>query len=270
MALTLKNPHSVLAALETRPHDVVEVRLYSQAPGGAWDRVAELALANRIPVQRRAGRPEPFRKPQRKDKRDPRRFHRPPDLAERPPKFERTGAAEATVKERQPVELDDLFSGAAGRAGGHGIWLALDHLQDPHNVGAVFRTAAFFGVEGIVVTRDRSAPLNATVYDVASGGIEYVPFCVRPNLSQAFHKAKKSGVWVLGTDEDAAGDVAHIAHDRPWLVVLGSEEKGLRRLTRAECDETCRLTPRGPVQSLNVSVAAGILLATLVERAQGQ
>ena len=143
------------------------------------------------------------------------------------------------------------------------MWLALDQIQDTHNIGAIFRTAAFFGVEGLLLTRDRSAPLNATVYDVACGGIETVPFVVQTNLSRALEQAKRAGVWVLGSSEHAEQDVTEIERDRPWLLVLGNEEKGLRRLTLETCDAICRLTPRGKVGSLNVSVAAGVLTAML-------
>jgi 23S rRNA (guanosine2251-2'-O)-methyltransferase len=149
------------------------------------------------------------------------------------------------------------------RDGRYGLWLALDQIQDPHNVGAVFRTAAFFGIRGIVLTRDRSAPINATVYDVASGGMEHVPFSSLPNLSRAIEQAKEAGLWALGASEHAERDVSEIPHDRPWLLVLGNEEKGLRRLTFENCDDVCRLSARGSVGSLNVSVAAGVLMAIL-------
>ena len=144
-----------------------------------------------------------------------------------------------------------------------GLWLALDQIQDPHNVGAIFRTAAFFGIRGIIVTKDRSAPLSATAYDVASGGLECVPFAQPPNLSRALKQAKDAGLWVLGTSEHATRDLSEVDRDRPWLLVLGNEEKGLRRLTSEHCDELCRITPRGEIASLNVSVAAGVLMAAL-------
>ncbi|MCA9068093.1 MAG: RNA methyltransferase, partial [Planctomycetaceae bacterium] len=123
--------------------------------------------------------------------------------------------------------------------------------------------AAFFGVKGIIITKDRSAPLSATVYDVASGGVECVPFAQPPNLSRSLQQAKDAGVWVLGTLEHAERDLSEVDRDRPWLLVLGNEEKGLRRLTSEHCDELCRITPRGEIGSLNVSVAAGILISSL-------
>ena len=146
-------------------------------------------------------------------------------------------------------------------AGDHRLFLALDCLQDPHNVGAIFRTAAFFGVSGIVLTKDRSAPLNAAVYDVASGGLEYVPFSIQTNLSRALQMAKEVGLWGLGTSEHCDTDFRDIPLDRPWLLIVGNEEKGMRRLTAERCDMLCRIPPQSPVSSLNVSVAAGILIA---------
>jgi len=169
----------------------------------------------------------------------------------------------AIVRERPDVPLEELFANAATRADGHGLWLALDNLQDPHNVGAIFRTAAFFGLQGIVVTKDRSAPLSGVAYDVAAGGLEHVPFTIVPNLARAVAVAKESGLWVLGTSEHAADDVTQVDRGRPWLLIVGNEEKGMRRLTTEHCDCVCRIAPRGDVTSLNVSVATGILIATL-------
>jgi len=245
--LQLQNPHSVLAALEKRPEAVIEIRLSSRNPSGAWGKVVELAAQHRIRVVRGGSRREAGGQRQRE-----------PSAGSG-----RNGAAEAIVKEFDDVELEELFANANSRTDGHGLWLALDQIQDPHNVGAIFRSAAFFGVEGIIVTRDRSAPLNRVVYDVASGGVEYLPFSSQANLARTLEQAKKAGVWVLGASEHAETDVAEIQHDRPWLLVLGNEEKGLRRLTRDQCDLLCRLPARGAIKSLNVSVAAGVLMAAL-------
>jgi 23S rRNA (guanosine2251-2'-O)-methyltransferase len=165
------------------------------------------------------------------------------------------------VKEREGLPVESLWSDVANHP--HGVWLALDCLQDPHNLGAIFRTAAFFDVRGILVTRDRSAPMSSTVYDVASGGAEAVPFAIATNLATALKSAKDAGVWILGSSEKVARPVCEIPHDRPWLLVIGNEEHGLRRLTLDLCDEVCAIEPRGSVRSLNASVAAGILVATL-------
>jgi 23S rRNA (guanosine2251-2'-O)-methyltransferase len=237
--LTLTNPHSVLAAIATRPLDVFEVRVQRGGGNAAWQQVAERARQNGIAV-REASAPD-GRTGRHEDQRG------------------RAGGAQAQVRERRGVDLEALFRSDART----GVWLGLDQLQDPHNVGAVFRTAAFFGVKGIVLTRDRSAPLTAAVYDVASGGLEYVPFSEQTSLSRAIEAAKRSGMWVLGTSEHAAADAAQVDRQRKWLVLIGNEERGLRRLTLDSADEVCRIPPRGSIESLNVSVATGVLLAML-------
>lgn len=245
MSLELKNPHSVLAAIQTRPLDVFDIHLATEAPSPAWAEVLDVARANAIRVTR-VGRPSPRDRRGDKEGRE-------------------TGMS-ANVRERADVSLEQLFADSAARANGHGLWLALDNLQDPHNVGAIFRTAAFFGVQGIVVTKDRSAPLNGTVYDVAAGGVEHVPFTLVPNLARAVTFAKEAGVWVLGTSEHATDDVSQVDRERPWLLVVGNEEKGMRRLTTEHCDSVCRITPCGAVTSLNVSVATGVLIAALSQQ----
>lgn len=245
MALELRNPHSVLTVFEKRPSAVLDVQLSTSQPSPGWEAVATLASQHRIPVRRVDARKETRRRGRQDASKSAGRL----------------GTSMATVREHPDVSLDELFQSLDSKSGG--LWLALDQIQDPHNVGAIFRTAAFFGVKGIIITKDRSAPLSATVYDVASGGVECVPFAQPPNLSRALKQAKDAGVWVLGTSEHAERDLSEVDRDRPWLLVLGNEEKGLRRLTSEHCDELCRITPRGEIGSLNVSVAAGILIATL-------
>lgn len=237
--LTLRNPHSVLALLDARPTDLLDVRVPAEAGSKAWRDVAEQARARGIRVHA---------------------LEVPPSgVAERQRAGGRAGA-EADILPRKAEALASLFSGAASGD----RWIALDGVQDPHNVGAIFRTAAFFGVRGIVTTADRAAPLTAVVYDVASGGVEAVPHAVETNLRRALDAAKAAGIWVLGTSERAAKPLGAVSRDRPWLIVLGNEETGLRRLVLDSCDEVCAVPPSGSVvTSLNVSVTAGILLATL-------
>ncbi len=234
MALHLKNPHSILAVLQTRPQDVYEIRL-PEPVAGPWSRVRSSAaeIGVKLGGGNRASR--------------------------RQSRTGRARGAEAVVRERRAVTEQELFANVPET----GLWLALDRVQDPHNVGAIFRTAAFFGVRGILITRDRSAPLTDAVYDVASGGVEHVPFCFPANLGRALDLARKADLWILGASEHADTGLERIAADRPWLIVLGNEERGLRRLTLDKCDATCRIPSAGHVDSLNVSVAAGILMQRL-------
>lgn len=249
MSLVLHNPHSVLAALEKRPDAVIEVHTSPGLPSGAWQTVVDRAGKLNIPVVHEDASAQRRR----------RGSHQKDDGGTR------QGGSYGRIKELPGVFLDQLFDRPAEMENSHGLWLALEHIQDPHNVGAIFRTAAFFGVRGVVLTKDRSAALTATVYDVASGGLEYVPFAIETNLVRTLDVAKQQGLWILGASEHAPQDVSAIAHDRPWLLVVGNEEHGLRRLTQESCDEMCRLTPRGPLTSLNVSVATGCLIAALTE-----
>jgi 23S rRNA (guanosine2251-2'-O)-methyltransferase len=247
VAIHLRNPHSILATFERRPEAVIDVRLPAGPASDAWRDVEQLAKAHRVPVVRGATQGE-----------------RVGRRGQREAAGGRGGIAEATVKERPDVPPEVLFGNESeNKPVAPRLWLALDQLQDPHNVGAIFRTAAFFGVAGILLTRDRSAPLNGTVYDIASGALEVVPFSHPANLIHGVEIAKAAGLWVLGTSEHAERDVREVDRDRSWLLVLGNEERGLRRLTLDKCDETCRLTARGEIASLNASVAAGVLLALL-------
>lgn len=243
MSHVLRNPHSVIAALETRPKDVTEISLPGRGAEGAWAKVAQMAQSAGIPVKV-GGRKSGMRVGRN-------------NVEEESP---RMGMAEAVIREKPSISVEELFQNAPQRKQGKGLWLALDCLQDPHNVGAIFRAAAFFGVEGILMTHERSAPLTATVYDVASGGVEYVPFANPTNLQRAFEVAKEAGLWILGTSEHAHDDIRSIQRDRPWLLVVGNEERGLRRLTEESCDVMCRISGIGKVTSLNVSVATGIMI----------
>ena len=114
------------------------------------------------------------------------------------------------------------------------------------------------------MTAERSAPLSAAAYDVSSGGVEALPFVQGTNLQRAFEVAKDAGLWICGTSEHAKEGLASLVPDRPWLVVLGNEEKGMRRLTQEACDVLYAAKPRGSVTSLNVSVAAGVFLSRLL------
>ncbi|GJM23416.1 MAG: 23S rRNA (guanosine-2'-O-)-methyltransferase RlmB [Planctomycetota bacterium] len=255
--LALRNPHAVLAVIATRPADLVSVRLPAQGANAAWAEVATLAAACGVPVHRAAGagwgggghsgtdsaRGGKRGKPDRKSGRE--------------------GGAEADVLPREGLYPDELFADAASRDHGRGLWLAIDQVQDPHNLGALFRSAAFFGVQGVLLTSNRTAPLSAVAYDTASGGVEHVPFAYVTNLSRELQAVRDAGVWILGSDSEAKVRVDQVDRERPWLLMLGNEEKGLRRLSKEGCDEICRLPALGEIASLNVSVAGAVLMTCL-------
>ncbi len=118
-------------------------------------------------------------------------------------------------------------------------------------------------MKGIILTKDKSAPVNGTVCDVATGGVEYVPFSIVPNLAQAMQQAQKSDLWVLGTCERSKDNIRDVKLDRNWLLVMGNEGDGLRRLTRDTCDSLVSMPAAGKVPSLNVASATAACLTML-------
>ena len=165
------------------------------------------------------------------------------------------------------VTLDDVLEAPASAS--PLLLLVLDQVTDPHNLGACLRSADAFGVQAVVVPKDRAVGVNATVAKAASGAADTVPVVAVTNLARALRDLKDHGVWVIGAD--AGGESlfdADLAGPIAW--VLGAEGEGLRRLTRESCDRIVGIPLAGSVESLNVSVAAGICLyATAQARARG-
>lgn len=145
-------------------------------------------------------------------------------------------------------------------AGAPVLLLVLDGVTDPHNLGACLRSAEVAGADAVIVPKDKSAGLTPVVRKVACGAAEVMPFVRVTNLSRCLGALKQRGVWLYGADADAPSSL--FGHDLsgPVALVLGAEGRGLRRLTREQCDVLVSLPTRGTVSSLNVSVAAGICL----------
>jgi 23S rRNA (guanosine2251-2'-O)-methyltransferase len=146
------------------------------------------------------------------------------------------------------------------------LLLVLDGVQDPHNLGACLRTADAAGVDALVVPRDRAAGLTPTVRKVASGAAETVPVFTVTNLARALRTLKEAGVWLYGASDTADSSLYAADFSGPLALVLGSEGKGLRRLTQELCDFQVAIPMAGSVTSLNVSVAAGVLLFEAVRQ----
>ena len=140
------------------------------------------------------------------------------------------------------------------------LLLALDGVQDPHNLGACLRTADACGVLAVIVPRDRAAPLNATARKVAAGAAESTPVVTVTNLARTLGLLKGAGLWIAGADAHATQPAHEVDLTGPRVLVMGAEGSGLRQLTRRHCDWLVRLPNLGAVQSLNVSVATGMLL----------
>lgn len=156
-------------------------------------------------------------------------------------------------------DTDEVIDRARA-AGREPLLLVLDEVQDPHNVGACLRSADAFGADAVVIPRDRAAGAGSTVAKVASGAAETVPLIAVGNLARALDELKDRDVWILGADAEGAESLAQADLGGAIAWVLGAEGRGLRRLTRERCDRLVRIPIGGSVQSLNVSVAAGICL----------
>ncbi|AWL10898.1 23S rRNA (guanosine(2251)-2'-O)-methyltransferase [Saliniradius amylolyticus] len=144
--------------------------------------------------------------------------------------------------------------------------LVLDGVTDPHNLGACLRTADAAGVHAVVVPKDKSAKLTATVRKVACGAAEVVPLVQVTNLARTLKDIQQAGVWVVGTAGEAEQDIYQAKLTGPMALVMGAEGKGMRRLTREHCDELIKLPMAGSVSSLNVSVATGVCLFEVVRQ----
>ncbi len=159
---------------------------------------------------------------------------------------------------------------AALGAGERPFVLVLDGVQDPHNLGACLRTADASGALAVVIPKDRAVQMNATVRKVAAGAAETTPLAVVTNLARTLRLLKDAGLWIVGADAEAPKLAQEVDLAGPIVVVMGAEGAGLRQLTRETCDLLVRLPQQGSVESLNVSVATGMLLyEALRQRLEG-
>ena len=156
----------------------------------------------------------------------------------------------------QTHSLDDLLDAVEGPP----LLLALDGVTDPHNLGACLRVADGAGVHAVVAPKDHAVGLNATVAKVASGAAETVPYLMVTNLARSLNELKERDIRIIGTSDDAPITLYEADLKGPLALVLGAEGKGMRQLTRKTCDLLVRIPMRGAVESLNVSVAAGVCL----------
>ncbi|MFD3261737.1 23S rRNA (guanosine(2251)-2'-O)-methyltransferase RlmB [Paenibacillus lentus] len=169
------------------------------------------------------------------------------------------------------VEIEDLLQKAEER-GEPPFLLILDEIEDPHNLGSILRTAECTGVHGVIIPKRRSASITATVSKTSAGAVEYVPVARVTNLAQTMELLKESGVWIVGTDVDAqqemyaAGQVLTGA----VAIVIGNENKGMGRLVREKCDVLLKLPMAGRLNSLNASVAAGVMMYEVLRKRRAE
>lgn len=198
------------------------------------------------------------------------------------------GAARVPVGQRERRELDEwaegVHQGVVAEVSPSQVWgenfleellarkesvpllLVLDGVTDPHNLGACLRTADAAGVQAVIVPKDKSATLNATVRKVACGAAEVIPLVAVTNLARTLEKLQQQGLWIVGTAGEATQEIYDLDLRGPTVLVMGAEGSGMRRLTREHCDYLAKLPMGGSVSSLNVSVATGVCLFEAVRQ----
>lgn len=227
--------HSIEQLLKTQPERVMTLFIGSKNP--RLEPIIQLAKQYGIAVQ--------HAKPQQLDKWSEGHSHQGVVAQARPAKI------------YQEADLDDLIE----RKDGQVLLLVLDGVTDPQNLGSCLRSCDAFGVDGLIMAKDKSAPLTPAAVKIASGAAESIPIFQVTNLARSLEQIKQQGVWVYGTainDEAQTLEQANIT--KPAAIVLGAEGKGLRQLTQKSCDHLVYLPMHGVVDSLNVAVAAAVFL----------
>ena len=232
--------HAVTVLLRQRPEAVLELHAGAERTDGRMRDLLKLAEQKKVRVMAATG--------ERLDGLTGHARHQ--------------GVAARVTEMKRSSSLDDTLDAVVGAP----LLLVLDGIQDPHNLGACLRVADAAGVSAVVAPKDRAVGLNATAAKVASGAAETVPYFPVTNLARTLRELKERNIWIIGTDEGAKDDL--FTADFPDAVawVLGAEGEGMRRLTREHCDFLVRIPMQGVVESLNVSVAAGIVLFESVRR----
>ena len=170
----------------------------------------------------------------------------------------------ASKSEQKLYELYDIIN--ESKKSQYPLLLILDSIQDTHNVGAILRSADCSGVDGILITKHNSAPINETVVKTSAGASEHVKIALINNLAQTIDELKQKGFWIVGSYLEGAKNYTKVDYKIPIALIVGNEEKGIRKLTADKCDHLVRIPMRGKIQSLNVSVATGILLFEILRQ----
>jgi 23S rRNA (guanosine2251-2'-O)-methyltransferase len=229
--------HTVRHTLEQSPTYILEICIQKdKKPSAELDKILELARAEGVSIQHVSR--------DSLDKQTGNALHQGVVLKQR------------LRKRNKHADLDALLANQDGPL----LLLVLDGIQDPHNLGACLRTANAVGVDAVLLSKDRSVSINASVSKVASGGAENTTVITVSNIARTLRKLQDAGVWIVGTAADVGKTLYEVDLTVSTAIVMGSEGKGLRQNTREHCDHLVNLPMQGVVESLNVSVATGVCL----------
>ncbi len=244
--------HAVQAALQRDASNVVEVMIESGRKDTRLQALLDITAAQHVEVRRVSGK----------------------ELDALIPDARHQGVVARcrAVTVWQEADLDQLLQPLLGKVSVPPFLLVLDGVQDPHNLGACLRSADAAGVHAVIAPRDRAVGITPVVRKVASGAAETVPFIQVTNLARTLRTLKDKGLWIVGADAvdgDGNGNSSDLFNADlrgPTALVMGAEGQGMRRLTKEHCDLLVRIPMQGTVESLNVSVAAGICLFEVVRQ----
>jgi 23S rRNA (guanosine2251-2'-O)-methyltransferase len=252
MSEILFGVHAVHEILKTRPNDVFEVAVMKERTSKNIEPILDLCKRNRIPIsylndsQRRGWL--------RKIPKESEPLHQ---------------SIFADVKERIYPPLSQVVEKIENEGLGNieaGFILVLDEIMDPHNLGALVRSAVCSKVDAVVIPKHGSAQVTATVVKVSAGGTERLSICRAPNISQALDFLKKRGFFVIGLSADASISIFETDCSQRTVLVIGNEERGLKKGVASQCDTLARIPMSGALDSLNASVAGGIAMFEVVRQ----
>ena len=231
--------HPLLAALEDSPGRIHEITILKGKAGPKIQRIIDLARQKGITVRFRTEFRLPGSGPNHQ-------------------------GVYARIMAIPTLNLDRLLARLKEKK--NPLLLALDSIQDPHNLGAISRSAAAAGVAGLIVNKDRSAPLGGTASKISAGALASLDVCQVTNLATTLQRLQKEGFWIFGAAADGAQSLYEADFSGPLCLVMGGEARGIRPLVREQCDSLISIPMHGSLDSLNVSVAAGVILFEIVRR----
>lgn len=234
--------HPVSEFLKARPHQIEEITIHQPKAGTRLMEIVELARLQKVAVR--------FVTDQGGDVR----------LSD---EAEKTQGVSARIKPFFSLDLAELRAKIAGRSGSGEpppVVVAIDSIQDPHNLGAIIRTAVAAGAVAMILPKDRTAPLSGAVAKSSAGALAHLDICRVTNLATTLKELKKEGLWVFGTIKDGPLSIYEADFSLPVCLVIGGEGKGIRPLVREQCDFLVSIPMQGGLDSLNASVAAAIIL----------
>ncbi len=179
-------------------------------------------------------------------------------------KDKNTQGVVAVIPSFNYYELDELLNSFSEKQ--NPLLLLVESIQDVHNLGALLRTAECAGVDGVVITRHNTAPVNEVVVKASAGAVSYLKICFVNNIANTIDYLKKQNYWIIGSSLEEAKNYTVPDYNIPAALIIGNEEKGIRKLTAEKCDMLVKIPMKGKIQSLNVSVATGVLLFEILRK----